>query len=218
MPSVFEARRRLTTSATETRRASNLTGAPGSRRDGGLDLLPFLYVSRPLPCGIGDTRRAARRPFRSAPVLVPPTRVGLPNRDTESNAPPRDAFGASHRVRIDVHGSKDRAKDASSMRMRRSLVRAPVHALCARMRDDVPLLGDLRTSAVAGAPLPREDTHESTTDRPRSCFRRRPAKSTAFPKTGMSFTVTTREGATRREGSLRPSRRLSRSRRPHVVP
>jgi hypothetical protein len=57
------------------------------------------------------------------------------------------------------------------------------------------------------------------TDRPRPSFRRRPAKNDAFQKTGMPSTVTTREGWIR-EGkcSLRPSRRLSRSRRPHFIP
>jgi len=87
-------------------------------------------------------RRAALRPFASAPVKVSPTRVGLPNRDATANA--------SHAVRIDVHGSKDRAKDVS-----------PAHATISRAcdgcirfvahADDVPLLGDLRTSAVIGA-------------------------------------------------------------------
>jgi hypothetical protein len=49
-----------------------------------------------------------------------------------------------------VHGSKDRVKDAS--RITRNDVRvARAYALW-RMRDDVPLLGVLRTSAVIGAP------------------------------------------------------------------
>jgi len=64
----------------------------------------------------------------------------------------------------------------------------------ARIRDDVPLLGDLRTSAVIGAPLEREDTRFKTTDRPRPSFRRCPAKSTAFQTTRMPLTATTREG------------------------
>jgi hypothetical protein len=52
------------------------------------------------------------------------------------------------------------------VRTQRSLVRTPVHALCLRMRDDVPLLGALRTSAVIGAPLPRGDTRcKRRTDR-----------------------------------------------------
>jgi len=62
-----------------------------------------------------------------------------------------DAFGAPCVVRIDAHGSKDRAKDASTESQ------AMMSRACAgcirfeRMRDDVPLLGDLRTSAVIGA-------------------------------------------------------------------
>jgi len=42
LPSLFETRRRLLTSATYIRRASNQTRALDPRRDGGLDLLPFL--------------------------------------------------------------------------------------------------------------------------------------------------------------------------------
>jgi hypothetical protein len=57
------------------------------------------------------------------------------------------------------------------------------------------------------------------TDRPRPSFQRRPAKGAVFQKTGMPFTATPREGiSARRDCSLRPSRRLSRSRRPHFVP
>jgi hypothetical protein len=72
----------------------------------------FLTVSRPLPCGSGDTWRAALRPFDPAPVLVPLGCPSLPNRDAESNAPPPKLSPQSI-VRIYVHGSKDRAKDAS---------------------------------------------------------------------------------------------------------
>jgi hypothetical protein len=42
------------------------------RRDEHLDALPFLDLPRPLPCGSGDRRRAAHRPFAKAPVPVPP--------------------------------------------------------------------------------------------------------------------------------------------------
>jgi len=62
------------------------------RRDGGLDLLPFLDVSRSLPCGSGGTRRAALRPSVTAPVPVPPACAGLPNRDAGAVAPPRRRF------------------------------------------------------------------------------------------------------------------------------
>jgi hypothetical protein len=78
----------LPTSATCLRRAGNQTATLGSslgrrpRPSSGSD------ASRPLPCGSGDTRRAALRPFASTPVPVPPTCVGLPDRDVDSNAPP----------------------------------------------------------------------------------------------------------------------------------
>jgi hypothetical protein len=53
------------------------------------------------------------------------------------------------------------------------------------MRDDVPLLGVLRTSAVIGATFVSGGYPLRTTDRPRPSFRRRPAKSATFQKTRM---------------------------------
>jgi hypothetical protein len=199
MPSLFEARCRLPTSATETRRASNQTGTLADpRRDGGLDLLPSLTRRA---SSLRKRRHVASRatPVRSAPVLVPPTRVGLPSRDTESSASPRSALDASTRVRIDVHGSKDRVKDAFC-RTQATISRACAGAYALwRMRDDVPLLGDLRTSAVIGASDLTGGYPRSETDRPRPRFRRHPAKDGAFHATRMPCTVTTREGVTRRE-------------------
>jgi len=93
-----------------------------------------------------------------------------------------------------VHRSKDRAKDASS-EAHATISRACVE--CIRFvahADGVPLLGDLRTSAVIGAAPAAGDTRERATDRPRPSFRRHPAKSGAFQKTRMPFTATTREG------------------------
>jgi hypothetical protein len=85
--------------------------------------------------------------------------------------------------------------------------------------DGVPLLGVLRTSAVIGARSVPGGYPRQSADRPRPSFRRRPAKGAAFQKTRMPFTATTREGiSARRDCSLRPSRRLSRSRRPHFSP
>jgi len=72
----------------------------------------FFVASRPLPCGSGETWRAARRPPATTPVPVPPACAGLPDRDAASDAPPPWLAPRSI-VRIDVHGSKDRAKDAS---------------------------------------------------------------------------------------------------------
>jgi hypothetical protein len=62
LPSLFEVRRRLMTSATAYRRAGNQTWAPYPRRDGGLDHLPFLTHHAALSSS--DARRAALRPPR----------------------------------------------------------------------------------------------------------------------------------------------------------
>jgi hypothetical protein len=48
----------------------------------------FFVASRPLPCGSGETWRAALRSSAIAPVSVPPACASLPDRDTASDAPP----------------------------------------------------------------------------------------------------------------------------------
>jgi len=88
----------------------------------------FFSASRPLPCGSGETWRAALRPSAATPVPVPPACAGLPDRDAASAAPPPRLAPRSI-VRIDVHGSKDRVKDASPGRGRQSLVPTWVHTL-----------------------------------------------------------------------------------------
>jgi hypothetical protein len=93
-----------------------------------------------------------------------------------------------------VHGSKDRAKDASSKHSQRSLVwMLSAYAYDAHA-DDVPLLGVLRTSVVIGAPACRGGYLCPHANQPRPSFQRRPAKGVTFQKIGMSFTVTTYEG------------------------
>jgi len=75
----------------------------------------FLTMSRLLPCGSGDMRRAALRPSVRAPVKVVSGFPELPNRDALSFAsPPRLSPWCA--VRIDVHGPPDRVKDASPVR------------------------------------------------------------------------------------------------------
>jgi len=92
LPSLFEARRRLPTSATAfTTCGQPNPGSFNPRRDGDLDLLPFLLRVTPLPCESGDTRRAALRPPVRAPVKVRLGYPRLPNRDARSNAPPPEA-------------------------------------------------------------------------------------------------------------------------------
>jgi hypothetical protein len=85
----------------------------------------------------GDERRAALRPSVPTPVKVRPACAGLPNRDVSISAPPSSL--RRRVVRIDVHGSSDRVKDASPERLRRSLVPAPgARALVARARRRSP--------------------------------------------------------------------------------
>lgn len=71
--------------------------------------------------------------------------------------------------------------------------------------DVVPLLGVLRASAVIGATSAAGRYPLRLSDRPRPSFRRRTAKRAAFRKTGMPFTVTTREGMVSCRGGIAPS-------------
>jgi len=205
LPSLFETRRRLPTSATayyDVRATKPELFSP--RRDGGLDLLPFLLVSRPLPCGSGDTRRAAHRPTALTPVLVLPGCPGLPSRDARTAAPPPRLAPAEHSEdrRARVEGPSEGRVPGAHAAISRACVgciRLMAHA------DGVPLLGALRTSGVIGAPPPAGGYPREAADRPRPSFRRRPAKSAAFQKTGMPFTVTTREGESYAERLLPPA-------------
>ena len=121
----------------------------------------FFDVPRPLPCGSGDTRRAALRPPAPAPVLVPLGCPSLPNRDADSNAPPPKLAPRSI-VGIDVHGSKDRAKDASPGACDDVSCLRRVHTHRSRMLTAFP------SSASFGHPLSsarlvsREDTRDSS--------------------------------------------------------
>jgi len=199
LPSLFEVRRRLPTSATTIRRAGNQTRALRILAGTEASTSFLFFRAEPLPCGSGDTWRAALRPSVLAPVKVSPTCVGLPNRDATSNAPPPGIAPAMHSEdrRARVEGpSEGRVPEC----MRRSLVPAPGACAFVAHADDVPLLGCLRTSAVIGALACSGGDRHSLTDRPRPSFRRHSAKSAAFQKARMPFTVTTREGMVSREG------------------
>jgi hypothetical protein len=78
--------------------------------------MPFLFsfLPRPLPCGSGDRWRAAQRSSIQTPVPVPPgfhqvfpTAIPAPTRHLRGL--PRGVL-----VAINVHGSEDQAKDAST--------------------------------------------------------------------------------------------------------
>jgi hypothetical protein len=135
LPSLFETRRRLPTSATKHDVRATKPELFDPRRDGGLDLLPFLERATPLPRESSDTRRAALRPFATTPVSVPPTLVGLPNRDIVSTAPPPRPKPKCI-ARIDVHESADREGRVPWSPARMCL--RWVHALCGACRRRSP--------------------------------------------------------------------------------
>jgi hypothetical protein len=94
-----------------------------------------------------------------------------------------------------------------------------VHVRWLRVLDVVPLLGVRRTSAVIGAHFVMEEPprtggpteiHVPTEPREESCL---PADRDAFHRIEREAT-----GVLRKDCSFRPSRRLSRSRRPHLIP
>jgi len=165
LPSLFEARRRLLTSAT----ALTTCGQPnpdslGSSQGRRPRPPSFSYESRTLPCGSGDPRRAALRSFVKTPVLVPLTCVSLPNRDAHSNAPPPRVASAEHSEdqRARVEGPSEGRVPCSLATISRACdgcMRFVAHA------DGVPLLGVLRTSAVIGAfACSEEPPHAKRTD------------------------------------------------------
>ena len=157
MPSLFETRRRLSTSATALRRAGNQTRAPRFSQGRRPRSPSSSDVPRSLPCGSGDTRRAALRPTMKAPVLVPLACASLPSRDALSAAPPPRLAPRSI-VRIDVHGSKDRAKDASPGACDDLSCLRRVHALGLRMPTAFPSSASFRHPRSSARLGPREDT------------------------------------------------------------
>ena len=121
-------------------------------------------------------------------------------------------------VRIDVYGSSVRVKDASPERIARFFVPAPgARALVARARRRSPPRRpkDIRCHRrVAAVEEPRRSNgptkiHVPTEPREGSCL---PVDRDAFHRIEREGT-----GFARRDCSLLPSRRLSRSRRPHLV-
>jgi len=193
------------------------TGTLDPRRDGDLDLLPFLTVPRPLPCGSGDTRRAALRPPVRPQCWFFPLAWVCPTVMPEQSPHHEDAFGAPCIVRIDVHGSKDRAKDASTeaqAMMSRCLRRLHTLRAHARRRSPPRRPPDIRCHRRVdrGGRIPatgrRTDRGLHSDDAPR---RAPPSR-----RPGCLRPSRHARESSRRDCSLRPSRRLSRSRRPHL--
>ena len=179
----------------------------------------FLNLPRPLPCGSGDKRRAALRPFVLAPVPVSShlRRFARPRYQLERPTTKDCSWVRSEDQRARVEGPSE---GRVPWRLQRSLV--PASGACAlwRMLTNVPLLGDLLDIRCHRRAREQRRIPPPAYGPTKVSFRQRPAKRAAFRKTGMPLTVTTREGFVfaRRDCSLRPSRRLSRSRRPHNFP
>jgi hypothetical protein len=149
LPSLFEARRRLPTSAT-TATCGQPNPSSGSSQGRRPRPPSFSDVRRSLPCGSGCTRRAALRPLVKAPVLVVLACASFPNRDAASSASPP-------KLALAVHSEDRRARVEGPSEGRVPRVHATISRACLGcMRfvahaDGVPLLGVLRTSAVIGA-------------------------------------------------------------------
>jgi len=183
----------LPTSATNHDVRTLSTGLSFPRRDDGHDHLPFLTPhARPLPKKSGEARRAAHSSVDLDPVPVPPTLVGLPDRDIRAAAPPRPAFAEGVTVTIDVHGSLDRVKDVSSFEA--ALVGRHLDE-CGRLAhaDHVPLLIlPEDTCCRRCVCLPGNEPPAGVTDRPRRALFRRPAKADGILRIRVPFTVTSR--------------------------
>jgi len=116
-------------------------------------LISFLFLNMPRPClatrvTCGEPRFV--RSCRPQCWFVSVTRVCptvMPTRSPHH----RTTFIAWCVVRIDVHGSKDRAKDASPNDMRRSLVHVLGAYALWRMLTKFPSSAPFWTFAVAGA-------------------------------------------------------------------
>jgi len=148
LPSLFEVRRRLPTSATALRRAGNQTRAlPILAGTKASTFFLFFSASRRLPCESGEAWRAALRPSMTAPVLVPPGYPGLPNRDASRDAPPPRLAPAEHSEdrRARVEGPSEGRVPSSLATISRA--RAGCIRLEARMQTTFP------SSAPFGHPL-----------------------------------------------------------------
>jgi hypothetical protein len=222
LPSLFETRRRLPTSATTLSTCGQPNpGSFVSHRDEGLDLLPFLSphaLSLAEAVKSGELRFFVRsnRPqcwfFRVAPVCPTVMPIRSPHQPTLA------CWLHSEDLRAQVEGlSEGRVLCRAGNGF---LVLAPSAYALWRMRDGVPLLSCLRTSAVIGAFARLGGTHSSrrTDLGPRSDNAPRSALPSRRPGCLSPLRHAKDLFGTRRDCSLRPSRRLSRSRRPHFLP
>jgi len=150
------------------RRTGNPTGALDSSQGRRSQPPSFSYVPRCLPCGSGDTRRAAQAPVRDD--------LGAGSSCLRRFARPRyrldRATSSDLRrgslVAIDVHGPLDRAKDVSS----NARGRWPfVSSACAwRTPTTFPSSVSKEHPLSPARSTAREETLTEETDRPRPTF------------------------------------------------
>jgi len=155
MPSLFEARCRLPTSANcVTSTCGHEPRLSFPRWDDGLDHLPVLTRRRPLPCGSGCARRAVHPSSLDDPAAGSSRLRGFARpryrRDratTKRVSPPVCSDDRRARVRGPSEGCVFLGREMRFCNRTR--------VQCVRLErshaDDIPLLGALRTSAVAGA-------------------------------------------------------------------
>jgi hypothetical protein len=189
--SLFGTQRRLPTSATALRRAGTSPSSRSPRRDGGRNLLPFLTCHAAFLAESGE-HAASRAPSAKRDPGAGSScfrRFARPRYPVE-----RATGGGLRRLRvmaIDVHGSLDRAKDASPNREVQIALSMGACASYAHA-DGVPLLSDQRTPRC----------------RRRARRKRRRPLSTEWTGLGPRSNATPRRVApSRRPRCLRPSRR-----------
>ena len=124
---------------------------------------------------------------------------------------------------IDVHGSEDQAKDASTAVCERAFLRLS-HGRCMHfeehMRTNVPFLSYLWTSAVAGAAPRWEETHSRLEpNRAKACVLTATREGYRLSANRDAFYRSEPRGLLTRNSSLaRLHAPVPRSRRPHVLP
>jgi hypothetical protein len=163
------------------------------RRDGGLDLLPFLSCHAfSLRSGGQLARRAtpdSKQPrCRFLPLSrVCPTAMLLRTHHPRGVSPKRLSDDLRARVSGPSEGRVPRAEECSCWLP----LRWGACACLVRMRTSFPSLGIQRTSDVTGAAIDKRGAPANEADRPSSPFVRNPAKGADILKNGMPFTVVT---------------------------
>jgi len=174
----------------------------------------FSDVSRDLPCGSGDTRRAAHRPEPSNPGADSPRLRGFSRPRYRMAAPPPSACAEGVLWRRTCTGPWTERRTCPRTRSRRGRFAMGACACCSHA-DDVPLLSNPRDTPLSPArPPAEEETSTDATDRPRFPFQKLPAKGAVIRETRVPFTVATAGAHEDRSPWLPAS--ASRSRRPHL--